>query len=82
MSQEVMDPFLCKPDGTSRHPSVSGVLKHFRVDHLPEHLKPTAKSCGELAFLMANSLPENPDLTCGLRDLLTAKDNFVRAKLP
>ena len=70
-----------KKDGTARHPSVAGVLKHFRYTHLPEHLQGISKPCAELAIEMAETLPENPDLTCGLRDLLTAKDNFVRAKL-
>lgn len=70
-----------KPDGTPRHPSVAGVLKHFRFEHLPPHLQAISKPCAELAIAMADLLPENPDLTCGLRDLLTAKDNFVRAKL-
>lgn len=71
-----------KPDGTPRHPSVAGVLKHFRYAHLPEHLQAISRPCCQLAILMADTLPENPDLTCGLRDLLTAKDNFVRANLP
>jgi hypothetical protein len=70
-----------KPDGAPRHPSVAGVLKHFRHKHLPDHLQAISRPCGELAVAMANALPENPDLTCGLRDLLAAKDNFVRAKL-
>ena len=74
--------FTRKPDGTPRHPSVVGVLRHFRFDHLPAHLRETSEACAILAFDMADTLPENPDLTCGLRDLLTAKDNFVRAKLP
>ena len=33
------------------------------------------------AIAMANALPENADLTVGLRELLAAKDNFVRARL-
>ena len=77
-----MDSFLSnKADGTSRHPSIAGVLKHFRYSHLPPHLQEVSKLCCTLAVHMADSLPENPDLTCGLRDLLAAKDNFVRAKL-
>lgn len=76
------DPFKFKPDGTARHASVFGVLRHFRFDHLPPHLQEVSRPCGELAVRLADALPENPDLTCGLRDLLTAKDNFVRAKLP
>lgn len=71
------DPVTTKPDGTLRHPATAGVLKHFRYAHLPEHLQAVSRPCGELAF----ALPEGPDLTCGLRDLLTAKDNFVRARL-
>ena len=76
-----MDRLTTKPDGTPRHASVAGVLKHFRFEHLPPHLKEISAPCAELAIKMADTLPENPDLTCGLRDLLTAKDNFVRAKL-
>lgn len=75
------DTLTTKPDGTPRHPSVAGVLKHFRFSHLPEHLQTVSRPCAQLAILMADTLPENPDLTCGLRDLLTAKDNFVRANL-
>lgn len=78
---ETFDPLVQKADGSPRHPSIAGVLKHFRYAHLPEHLQAISRPCGELAIAMANILPENPDLTCGLRDLLAAKDNFVRAKL-
>jgi hypothetical protein len=70
-----------KQDGTPRHGAIAGVLKHFRYDHLPAHLQAISKPCADLAIAMADQLPENPDLTCGLRDLLTAKDNFVRARL-
>ncbi len=78
---EPVDLLTCKPDGTPRHPSIAGVLKHFRFRHLPENLQSTSMACAMLAISMADSLPENPDLTCGLRDLLSAKDNFVRARL-
>jgi len=81
MSDNTIDPLSQRPDGKLRHPSIAGVLKHFRFSHLPEHLQAISKPCAELAIAMADTLPENPDLTCGLRDLLTAKDNFVRAKL-
>lgn len=77
-----LDPLTHKPDGTPRHPSVAGVLRHFRFAHLPAHLQAISKPCGELAIALANKLPENADLTCALRDLLAAKDNFVRASLP
>jgi hypothetical protein len=35
----------------------------------------------ECATEMAKRLPQNPELTAGLRKLLEAKDCFVRAKL-
>ena len=55
---------------------------HFRYAHLPELLQAISEPCARLAMQLADSLPEGPDLTCGLRDLPTAKDNFVRARLP
>lgn len=79
--QATSNPLSHKPDGTARHASISGVLKHFRFEHLPPHLQAISKPCAELAIAMADALPESPDLTCGLRDLLTAKDNFVRANV-
>lgn len=63
------------------HPSVKNVLQFFEYDHLPEELrKVSAPSC-QLARAMAGNLPNNPELTVGLRKLLEAKDCFVRAKL-
>lgn len=72
----------CRPDGSPRHPGTAGVLKHFRFDHLPPHLRDVSRPFAELAYRMADTLPEGPDLTCGLRDLLSAKDNCVRALIP
>jgi hypothetical protein len=73
------DRLTTKPDGTARNFSIVAVLKHFKYEHLPPHLQAVSKPCGDLAYAMADTLPEGPDLTVGLRDLLTAKDNFVRA---
>lgn len=82
MSENAYDCVTTKSDGTTaRHPATSGVLKHFRYSHLPEKLQAVSKPFGDLAFQMADTLPEGPDLTCGLRDLLSAKDNCVRAML-
>lgn len=63
------------------HPSVERLLKFFKYEHLPESLREPSKSCSALAHEMANGLPQNPELTVGLRKLLEAKDCFVRAKL-
>lgn len=65
--------------GPRRHPSVYAVLKHFRYDHLPPHLQAISRPLGDLAAQMADNLPEGSDLVEGLRRLLEAKDNFVRA---
>jgi hypothetical protein len=75
------DALTHKEDGTPRHMATVAVLRHFRFGHLPEQLREFSRPCCELAVLMANVLPEGPDLTCGLRDLLAAKDNFVRARV-
>jgi len=37
--------------------------------------------CEELAHYMVDTLPGNPEVTVGLRDLLSAKEAFVRALL-
>lgn len=65
-----------------RHPGVESLLKFFTYEHLPEHLQAISKPIGELATKMADELPENAELTAGLRKLLEAKDCFVRARLP
>jgi hypothetical protein len=67
--------------GKPRHPSIAGVLKHFRFEHLPEHLKAVSSPCYALAVTLADALPEDPETTAGLRKLLEAKDCFVRARL-
>lgn len=57
------------------------LLRFFEYKHLPKHLQGTSKACAELAFHMAGTIPEGPELTAGLRKLLEAKDCFVRAAL-
>lgn len=65
-----------------RHPATTGILRHFRFEHLPEHLQAVSRPVGELANSMIDQLPDGPELTTGLRKLLEAKDCFVRAALP
>jgi hypothetical protein len=61
------------------------ILKFFRYDHLPPHLRLVAKGSADLAFEMVRSChkPEamTHELSAGLRKLLEAKDAFVRAAL-
>jgi hypothetical protein len=63
------------------HPSVTHIMQYFAYEHLPEHLQEVSKPIGVLAWRMAEDLPQNPELTAGLRKLLEAKDCLVRAKL-
>lgn len=76
-----LDPNYYFPDGKLRHTSISGILKYFTFKHLPPGLQEISGMCADLALEMANSIPEGPELTVGLRKLLEAKDCFVRAKL-
>ena len=64
------------------HISTEAILKYFSYNHLPERLQVISKPLGDLAQLMAHTLPQGPELTAGLRKLLEAKDCFVRAGLP
>lgn len=63
------------------HPSVEHLLQFFTYDHLPPHLQEISRPISRLAKQMASDLPNNQELTAGLRKLLEAKDCFVRAQL-
>jgi hypothetical protein len=58
------------------------LLKFFTAEHLPAELRVISEPIGQLAWEMAERLPQNAELTTGLRKLLEAKDCFVRARLP
>ncbi len=57
------------------------MLQFFTYEHLPPHLQVVSKPFGELAKLLVETLPSNPERTAGLRKLLEAKDCAVRALL-
>lgn len=63
----------------TRHPSTTSLLEFFDTGHLPPHLADVSHPVGDLARLMVNVLPDDPELSAGLRHLLEAKDCFVRA---
>lgn len=63
------------------HSSTTAILRYFEYAHLPEHLQAVSKPIGDLAQQMADTVPEGPELTTGLRKLLEAKDCLVRAAL-
>lgn len=64
-----------------KHPAVAAILPFFEYAHLPPNLGAVSKPIGDLAHSMADTLPQNAELTAGLRKLLEAKDCFVRAAL-
>jgi hypothetical protein len=66
---------------TDRHPATTGLLRYFTYSHLPEDLQVVSRPLCRLANDLAESLPDGPELTTGLRKLLEAKDCFVRAAL-
>lgn len=57
------------------------MLQFFAYAHLPPDLQAISKQFGDLAQLMVDTLPSNPERTAGLRKLLEAKDCAVRAQL-
>lgn len=72
-----------QPSGPTpaRHPATAHLLRFFDHRHLPAHLQAVAQPVAELAGHMADSLPDGPEKTVGLRKLLEAKDALVRAAL-
>lgn len=61
-----------------RHPATQHLLDLFAYDHLPPHLQRVSKPIGDLAYGLADSLGDGPELSTGLRKLLEAKDCLVR----
>jgi hypothetical protein len=62
------------------HPATEAILRHFRFDHLPEHLQVISEPFCVLANDLAWKL-DGPELTVALRKLLESKDCAVRAAL-
>ena len=57
------------------------MLQFFSYEHLRPELREVSKPFGELAQVLVNGLPRNPERTVALRKLLEAKDCAVRALL-
>lgn len=66
---------------SGRHPATTQLLGFFEFEHLPPFLQAVSAPCHDLAFDIATTLPDGPELTAGLRKLLEAKDCFVRQAL-
>jgi hypothetical protein len=57
------------------------MLQFFQYAHLPAHLQDASKPFCELAELLVEKFPQNPERTVALRKLLEAKDAAVRTLL-
>jgi hypothetical protein len=57
------------------------MMQFFAYDHLPPALQVHSKPFAELAELIVETLPKNPERTVALRKLLEAKDCAVRARI-
>lgn len=55
------------------------IIQFFAYQHLPERLAVVSRPFGELALLILEICPRNPERTVALRKLLEAKDAAVRA---
>ena len=57
------------------------MMQFFAYDHLPIDLQAVSAPFHDLAQLVVDELPRNPERTVALRKLLEAKDCAVRTKL-
>lgn len=64
---------------TPHEVSIDHILQFFHYAHLPEALQERSKPFCQLARLIVDSTPRNPERTVALRKLLEAKDANVRA---
>lgn len=55
------------------------IMQFFAYGHLSPHLQAVSKPFCELALVIVDTLPRNPERTVALRKLLEAKDAAVRA---
>lgn len=58
------------------------ILRYFHYAHLPAALQAASKPFCDLARMIVETLPRNPERTVALRKLLEAKDAAVRANVP
>ena len=57
------------------------IMQFFSYAHLKPEFQEASKPFGELAQLIVDTLPANPERTVALRKLLEAKDAAVRARV-
>jgi hypothetical protein len=61
------------------HPATRAILRWFDPDDLPDDLQWVAAPIQALACRYAHELPQDPEVTVGLRKLLEAREAFLRA---
>lgn len=57
------------------------LMQFFEYKHLPEKLQAKSKPFHDLAKVIVETTPSNPEQTAGLRKLLEAKDCIVRSMI-
>ncbi len=57
------------------------IIQFFAYEHLPPHLQEVSRPFGEMAKVIIDTIPRNPERTVALRKLLESKDAAVRALL-
>lgn len=57
------------------------IMQFFTYQHLPPFLQQVSKPFADMADLINETLPNNPEKTVALRKLLESKDCAVRAIL-
>jgi hypothetical protein len=57
------------------------IIQFFAFGHLPAHLQAVSKPFHDMAHVIVDTLPRNPERTVALRKLLESKDAAVRALL-
>lgn len=79
-SDEVVSQAFIAQFTAGRHPAVRDAASFFSWAHLPEGpMREVSRAACQLAYTMIATLPDSPQLTIGLHELLAAKDAFVRA---
>lgn len=57
------------------------LLQFFSYEHLPPYLQSVSRHFSDLAYIIVNTVPRNPERTTALRKLLEAKDCAVRSMI-
>lgn len=77
------DPIHPKPNEfTDEEVATDHILRYFHYGHLPDVLKAKSNPFCDLARVLIDTTPRNPERTVALRKLLESKDAAVRAGLP